>query len=97
MIKKCHKKVSENDSALSCVECERWFHIECQNISLKKYKKIRELNDLKEDGDEPDGIEWRCDGCRVVKVKFGRLTKRVDAVEQEIEKVIRKNLSGELN
>ena len=56
LIKKCRKKVGENDSALSCVECERWFHIECQNISLKKYKKIRELNDLKEDGDEPDGM-----------------------------------------
>ena len=44
LIKKCPKKVGENDSALSCVECERWFHTECQNISLKKYKKIRELN-----------------------------------------------------
>ena len=73
-------------TALSCVECERWFHIECQNISLKKYKKIRELNDLKEDGDEPDGIEWRCDGCRVVKAELGRLTKRVHAFEQKIEK-----------
>ena len=86
LIKKCRKKVGENDSALSCVECERWFYIECQNISLKKYKKIRELNYLKEDGDEPDGIEWRCDGCRVVKAELGRLTKRVHAVEQEIEK-----------
>ena len=85
LIKKCRKKVGENDSALSCVECELWFHIECQNISLKKYKKISELNDLKEDGDEPDGIEWRCDRCRVVKAELGRLTKRVDVVEQEIE------------
>ena len=57
MIKKCRKKVGENDSALSFVECERWFHIECQNISLKKYRKNKELSDLKEDGDEPDGIE----------------------------------------
>jgi len=58
----------------------------------KKYREIRELNDLKEDGDEPGGIEWRCNGCRVVKAEFGRLTKRVDAVEQEIEKGKKENL-----
>ena len=33
IIKKCRKKVTNDDDAIECAECRKWFHIECQNIS----------------------------------------------------------------
>ena len=52
---------------------------------MAKYKKIQELLELEIEAEEPDGIEWRCDKCRVVKDKLGQLTKRIQMLEAEIK------------
>jgi len=77
VIKKCRKGVISGDEILKCAECDQSFHIQCQNITRTRFKKIQELNE-----DEiADGIEWRCDKCRVIRKEFGKIVKQMDELE----------------
>jgi len=77
------KFVSDVDEALQCIECTLWYHIQCQNVSLIRYNKIIELNRLTDVDEAPDGIEWRCDKCRVIKQEFGTINRKITNLESK--------------
>jgi hypothetical protein len=95
VIKKCRKKVHNGDDALMCCQCELYFHIECQNISSLRYKKIVELNELQDQNETPDGIEWHCDRCRTIKMEFGAIDKRLSIIERNTKEMI-ENLKNDI-
>jgi len=67
------------------VQCNRWFHIDSQNISHSRYKK-KELNE--EECEVPDGLDWIFDGCRVVTEVIGPITMRIcNIIEKKLEVV----------
>lgn len=45
-------KESKQNSALECEVCARWFHIECEDVTPRKYDMIQEFN-----------VHWYCSKC----------------------------------
>ena len=37
----CSHEILDNDPAISCDECQQWFHIYCQDISLDSYETLQ--------------------------------------------------------
>src|SRR6476469_8992550 len=83
LTRNCKTKVGNDDKALQCARCSVWFHITCQNVSAKKYEKIKELNELEDKDEPPDGVERRCDRCRVISSKLEPLMIQMKKIEQE--------------
>ena len=83
LTRKCKTKVGDDDKALQCARCSVWFHITCQNVSAKRYEKIKELNELEDKEEPPDGVEWRCDRCRVISSELEPLMIQMKKIEQE--------------
>ena len=50
----CGKEVLDDDAAVSCDNCDNWFHIQCQDISLATYGNLQ-ANEL--------SFAWVCLNC----------------------------------
>ncbi|KAH3738161.1 hypothetical protein DPMN_044789 [Dreissena polymorpha] len=78
----CKKDVGSEDKALVCCVCEKWFHINCQRVTLEDYKFL-----VKSD----DSIQWYCKGCRGASLKLITMltlvSKRQDQLEEEVKKL----------
>ncbi|KAK7079403.1 hypothetical protein SK128_019605, partial [Halocaridina rubra] len=77
---KCGRPVTEDNEALQCDSCNRWFHISCQGVPKQRYDDIIALHD--------DDMPWYCHECRLLVPKLlnslGVITKRCDAMMDEI-------------
>lgn len=49
----CRKLVRDDDEALCCDKCEKWFHRGCQDIGKTEFKKLERSKD-----------PWNCDICK---------------------------------
>ena len=78
----CNKIVKDDEEALLCESCHRWFHIQCQNVSRPKYKAIGELG---------SDISWYCVVCKVSVPKvldtLSNISNKVEALEEEVENI----------
>ena len=65
----CSAPVEENDKGIECELCLNWFHIKCQNISVKHYNVLK---------DSTLSLHWFCDRCDLgAKKIYGYLTSIV--------------------
>ena len=78
----CNRSVNDRDDALFCENCNRWFHIQCQNISKSKYEAIGELS---------NEVSWFCIVCKVAVPKVldavSSISRRVDTLEEEVDNI----------
>lgn len=76
----CNKDVVQEDKALICRVCEKWYHIKCQRISVAEYEFLQKSD---------DSIQWFCKSCKGASQKmFKMLTlvhKRQDQIETEVK------------
>ena len=72
---------------MACEICEKWYHIECQNISEQVYEFLVK---------EGNSVHWFCDKCNgaaakiykmvcAVKVKQDEIETKVDFVTEKVE------------
>lgn len=83
----CKKLCKEDDQAVECECCERWFHKQCQGVSDSLYQAIEE--DCKEGRNM---VHWYCNtSCNFFASKFmTSMKKGLDKVTDQIEHVKRK-------
>ena len=55
---KCNNDVNENDAAINCDLCNKWFHRCCTDIKPDIYDLIDP-----EQEESPKGFQWYCDSC----------------------------------
>ena len=83
----CKKLCKEDEQAVECECCERWFHKACQGVSDSLYQAIEE--------DSIEGrnmVHWYCNtSCNFFASKFmTNMKKGLDKVADQIEHVKRK-------
>ena len=62
----CDNLCKDNDKALLCTVCERWFHIQCQSVGEEKYRVISA-----DAASEVPTIHWFCNSsCNQFAAKF---------------------------
>ena len=76
----CGIEVLDDDAAVSCDNCEHWYHIQCQDISFGTYGNLQ-ANDL--------SFAWECLNCEALnqssrKRLIGRIFKHTFAVVRQI-------------
>ena len=54
----CSTVVREDDMAINCELCDKWYHVKCTNVTVELYKQLDP-----EEGDPPLGLQWYCDTC----------------------------------
>ena len=83
----CLEDVKGKHKAMACEICEKWYHIECQNISEQVYEFLVK---------EGNCVHWFCDKCNgaaakiykmvcAVKVKHDEIETKVDFVTEKVE------------
>lgn len=60
----CHKNISARPKSVYCNNCNLWFHIKCNNISISDYHELEKEN---------DNISWFYLKCTPVMFPFGTL------------------------
>ena len=55
LCKICCKDVTDDDDALGCDHCQKWFHIECININRQSFVKLKN-----------DPLPWYCFECETL-------------------------------
>jgi len=79
---KCKKNVFNQDHAVECELCDRWYHIKCENIEESVYEAI---------GKGATGLHWFCNHCNTVALKFvtaiSNIEKKQEKMESKIEKM----------
>ena len=86
----CNKQCTENDQAVECEFCERWFHKKCQKVSDSLYQAISDDN---ESG--TNMVHWYCNtSCNLFAKKFMNnmfeLRRGLDKVTDRVEHISRK-------
>ena len=75
----CDKEVSQDEKALICCICDKWFHIKCHRVSVADYDYLQKTN---------ESIQWFCKGCTGASQKLFKMMtlvhKRQDQMEKEI-------------
>ena len=56
----CDNNVKHNNRAFLCDQCEKWIHIECNDISVPEYKLLKE---------EPED-KWICIYCTILNISL---------------------------
>ena len=88
----CNDIVSDGDKSLCCEACNKWFHINCINISVSKYKSIGSLQSI---------VRWFCTQCDVkiknALSKLALLEAKVSELEAKIELNIEKKIEDMLD
>ena len=81
------------DEGLQCDACQRWFHMQCEQVSQKEYKRISDMG---------TSVMWLSQRCKVnfqnmagknreLKDENKELRRRMDSLEEKI-----RNLKGEI-
>lgn len=88
----CANLVSDGDKGLCCDACQRWFHINCLNISISKFKSIVTVQNI---------VRWFCSQCdaKVISAlsKLAMLEAKVADLEAKIELNIEKKIEDMLD
>lgn len=101
---KCTLVVGDNDLALECEICDKWFHISCINIGKTCYNAMKR--------NSSQGVHWYCSACDKVANNFikklsklqeehSKLEARVDVLEHdfsptELKNKVEEMVNGEL-
>ena len=83
----CLKDVKGKHKGMACEICEKWYHIDCQNISEQVYEIVFK---------EGNSVHWFCDKCNgvaakiykmvcAVKVKQDKIETKVDSTTEKVE------------
>lgn len=67
---KCNEIVLEDDMAVMCDVCERWFHIKCENMPEEVYEYMKEVGEQ---------MIWNCNDCKMGCVKLHRYIRKLEA------------------
>ena len=88
------------DEGLQCDACQRWFHMQCEQVSQKENKRIRDMG---------TSVMWLCQWCKVnfqnvagknrelkdenkkLKDENKELRRRMDSLEEKL-----RNIKGEI-
>ena len=65
---KCSKLVKNEDSAMQCEICEKWFHIKCQNTTIAEYNYIKGGSKNK----SLSKMHWYCHTCDRMTVNLSK-------------------------
>ena len=74
----CHKECEEEDQALSCDDCDTWFHITCEKVSKAAYKAYadKEMS--------ISNFYWRCSDCKSQKKQKKCLEKHIIEINEKL-------------
>lgn len=53
--KKCGQKVNDGDNGITCSVCDKWYHAECQNVTLAAYYALMKYDEW---------LDWICQRCK---------------------------------
>lgn len=77
----CEKVVTPKDKGVSCEVCDRWYHINCEEVSEDTYKFLKKST----------RVHWYCTSCDkgVAKViaSLARISKKQEALEGKVEEL----------
>ena len=84
----CLGKVTQRDKGICCDKCQKWYHTNCQQMSLELYGVLKKHQDEM----------WFCNRCKVevkesiIKIKEleeknKRLEEKVKALEEKWENI----------
>lgn len=71
----CTKVVSEADAAIQCDICDKWWHIECQNVSEIEYDFIYEHKNF----------HWYCTVCNKNAMPFIKVLSSLRQKQEKLE------------
>jgi len=83
---KCKKECKDGEPAMTCDECDRWYHIECEGINklIYKYYNDKNMADLR--------FYWRCSACendlkgkRIYKKNIEEISSKLEALKEDID------------
>ena len=80
----CQVKVREDQMALKCDMCGKWFHVECMQMKKENYKKMIEMNDSA-------GVKWYCFKCEKKVENMENIQKENIALKKQNTKLQQEN------
>ena len=102
---KCSKNCTDQNSAMECELCFKWYHAVCVDIPLEAYTWMRKVT----------GARWFCSMCnskvdklmekanslevetKVLRTDMNSVTKRLEIVEKKLEGSVKKEIGSALN
>lgn len=83
---KCILEVKNDQPALGCAKCNKWFHIACEKISSKLYLALQE----QEEGEE-NTLPFYCRDC---KKQIDAYSKKINELEERIKDLEKRSEPG---
>lgn len=88
---RCASDVKSTDKGLSCETCEKWFHIQCEDVTEDQYTFL-----IKK---ENQTLHWFCKDCETTTLNTGKVIFALKTKQESLEEAIsklRKEMFGEL-
>ena len=77
----CGKKVKDNHQGIECEVCEKWYHIQCDNVTVETYKSLNERNRR---------IHYYCTRCELGAASLYKKVITLELSNKELEEKITK-------
>ena len=79
---KCTNVVIDDDLAINCDLCDKWYHLKCTNVHEELYQQLDPA-----EGDPPLGIQWYCNDCLpIINNLIKNQINKKDGVSQTVNK-----------